>query len=57
LCEDGSQGDEPFEFFKGLPFISGPFPRFPFFGELVKGFGYVGKVLDESPVEIDEPNE
>jgi len=29
----------------------------PLFGELVKGFGYVRKVLDELPVEIDEPNE
>src|SRR5882724_4343618 len=57
LYEDGSQGDEPFEFFKGLLFVFGPSPHFPLFGELVKGFGYERKVLDELLVEIDEPDE
>jgi len=57
LYKDGSRGDEPFEFFKGLPFVFSSSPCFPLFGELVKGFGYVRKVLDELPVEIDEPNE
>jgi len=42
---------------KAFLFVSGPPPHFSFFGELVKGFGYVQKVLDESPIEIDKPNE
>src|SRR5882724_2074447 len=57
LYKDGSRGDELFEFLKGLLFVSGPSPCFSFFGELVKGFGYMQKVLDELPVEIDKPNE
>ena len=56
LYEDGRQGDELFEFFKGLPFVFGPFPHLSLLGELVKGFGHVQEVLDESLVEIDEPN-
>jgi len=37
----GVEVNEPFEFLKGLSFVSSPSPHFSFFGELVKGFGYM----------------
>jgi len=50
--------DEPFEFFEGLLFfIFSPFPHLSFLGELVKGLATCKEVLDESLVEIDEPDE
>jgi len=47
LYEDGSQGDEPFEFFKAFIMLW-PISTFPVFGELGEGVWLCGKSPDES---------